>query len=106
MDVGHAGPKGMSGVCTDMDGRTSDYRIADFYMPQLEVEYRRLPDHVPHNLGLDTFCQALTDDAGELRFPTGFLHHAHAGGQALLQGRAVKAGGGRPMQGTLRKSAV
>ena len=32
-----------------------------------EPEYRRLPDHVIHDIGLEAFCQALSDDAKERR---------------------------------------
>ena len=37
------------------------------------AEYRRLPDHVLHDLGLETFCQALSDDAKERRLITNVL---------------------------------
>ena len=36
-------------------------------------EYRRLPDNVMHDLGLEAFCQALSDDAKERRFITNIL---------------------------------
>lgn len=35
--------------------------------------YRRLPDHVLHDLGLEAFCEALSGDAGERRFITNIL---------------------------------
>ncbi|MBR3668278.1 MAG: DNA mismatch repair protein [Ruminococcus sp.] len=38
-----------------------------------DIEYRRLPDHVMHDLGLETFCQALSDDVGERRLITNIL---------------------------------
>lgn len=36
-------------------------------------EYRRLPDHVMHDLGLEAFCQALSDDVRERRIITNIL---------------------------------
>jgi hypothetical protein len=35
--------------------------------------YRRLPDHVMHDLGLETFCEAVSDDAGERRLTANIL---------------------------------
>lgn len=32
-----------------------------------DIEYRRLPDHVLHDLGLDVFCQKISGDAKECR---------------------------------------
>ena len=32
-----------------------------------DIEYRRLPDHVIHDLGLDVFCQEISSDAKECR---------------------------------------
>ena len=36
-------------------------------------EYRRLPDHVMHDLGLEAFCQAVSGDAKEQRLITNVL---------------------------------
>ncbi|MBR3269030.1 MAG: DNA mismatch repair protein [Oscillospiraceae bacterium] len=36
-------------------------------------EYRRLPDHVLHDLGLEEFCRAVSSDAGERRLITNIL---------------------------------
>ena len=36
-------------------------------------EYRRLPDHVMHDLGLEAFCEALSTDARERRLITNIL---------------------------------
>ena len=38
-----------------------------------DAGYRRLPDNVMHDLGLEAFCQALSDDARERRFITNVL---------------------------------
>ena len=38
-----------------------------------DSEYRRLPDHVMHDLGLEEFCQALSTDARERRVITNVL---------------------------------
>ena len=35
--------------------------------------YRRLPDHVLHDLGLETFCEAVSGDAGERRLTANIL---------------------------------
>ncbi|MCR4639309.1 DNA mismatch repair protein [Ruminococcus sp.] len=37
------------------------------------AEYRRLSDHVMHDLGLEAFCQAVSSDAKESRFITNVL---------------------------------
>ncbi|MBR4586706.1 MAG: DNA mismatch repair protein [Lachnospiraceae bacterium] len=39
----------------------------------LKVKYLKLPDHVLHDLGLETFCQALSGDAMERRMITNVL---------------------------------
>ena len=33
----------------------------------MDIEYRRIPDHVMHDLGLDTFCQEISSDGKECR---------------------------------------
>ena len=33
----------------------------------IDIEYRRIPDHVMHDLGLDTFCQEISSDGKECR---------------------------------------
>ena len=38
-----------------------------------ETGYRRLPDHVMHDLGLDEFCEKISDDAKERRMITNVL---------------------------------
>ena len=38
-----------------------------------DIKYRRLPDHVMHDLGLEAFCQALSSDAAERRLVTNIL---------------------------------
>ena len=38
-----------------------------------DINYRRLPDYTIHDLGLDTFCQEISDDAKERRFITNVL---------------------------------
>ena len=38
-----------------------------------EAEYRRLPDHVLHDLGLEEFCQAVSSDPKERRLITNIL---------------------------------
>lgn len=38
-----------------------------------DIEYRKLPDHVIHDLGLDAFCQEVSTDAKERRLITNVL---------------------------------
>ena len=38
-----------------------------------DIEYRRLPEHVMHDLGLEAFCDAVTSDARERRLITNVL---------------------------------
>ena len=35
--------------------------------PSANIEYRTLPDHVMHDLGLDDFCKEISGDATERR---------------------------------------
>ena len=39
----------------------------------MDIEYRRIPDHVMHDLGLDTFCQEISSDAKERRLVANVL---------------------------------
>ena len=38
-----------------------------------DIEYRRLPDHVIHDLGLDVFCQEISSDGKERRLVANVL---------------------------------
>lgn len=39
----------------------------------MDIEYRRIPDHVMHDLGLDTFCQEISSDGKERRLVANVL---------------------------------
>jgi hypothetical protein len=39
----------------------------------MDIEYRRVPDNVIHDLGLDTFCQEISSDAKERRLVANVL---------------------------------
>ena len=39
----------------------------------IDIEYHRLPDHVMHDLGLDTFCQEISSDVKERRLVANVL---------------------------------
>lgn len=54
-----------------------------------ETEYLRLPDHVLHDLGLETFCQALSADAQETRFITNVLSQITADADVAAYRRQI-----------------
>ena len=43
------------------------HRTSLLQPPGTAAAFRKLPDHVMHDLGLDTFCQSISDDARERR---------------------------------------
>ena len=53
-----------------MDQKTGFSLLQPFGM---DTEYRRIPDHVMHDLGLDTFCQEISGDGKERRLVANVL---------------------------------
>ncbi|WP_294476360.1 DNA mismatch repair protein [uncultured Ruminococcus sp.] len=53
-----------------MDQKTGFSLLQPFGM---DIEYRRIPDHVMHDLGLDKFCQEISSDGKERRLVANVL---------------------------------
>ena len=57
------GLKGMFGVCTDMDGKTFDYWIADLYMPWVDIPAGCEIYQIPGSLWAQFMCKGPLPDA-------------------------------------------